>query len=178
MVFCNYFFSFRTSVWFINLKNLQLYGDTCHHKNRIDTADTLCQVTLTHLKFNSSFILSGCWRSWYTHAVTDRKYSFWVGFFPLFSGSVSWGSKGSLAKKRFMKVRRVSYSSFLIVARDIYQVLRSEDQGFYFYFIFYAVNYRIGGCFFILLICSLEYFFLTTVTSSTWKRWWKVLLIT
>lgn len=148
MVFCNYFFSFRTSVWFINLKNLQSYGDTCHHKNRIDTADTLCQVTLTHLKFNSSFILSGCWRSWYTHAVTDRKYSFWVGFFPLFSGSVSWGSKGSLAKKRFMKVRRVSYSSFLIVARDIYQVLQSEDQGFYFYFIFYAVNYRIRGLFF------------------------------
>lgn len=113
-----------------------------------------------------------------THAVTDRKYSFWVGFFPLFSGSVSWGSKGSLAKKRFMKVRRVSYSSFLIVARDIYQVLQSEDQGFYFYFIFYAVNYRIGGCFFILLICSLEYFFLTTVTSPTWKSWWKVLPIT
>lgn len=64
-----------------------------------------------------------------------------------------------------MKVRQVSYSSFLIVAQDIYQVLQSEDQGFYFYFIFYAVNYRIGGCFFILLICSLEYFFLTTVTT-------------
>lgn len=142
-----------------------MYGDTCHHKNRIDTADTLCQVTLTHLKFNSSFILSGCWCSWYTHAVTDRKYSFWVGFFPLFSGSVSWGSKGSLAKKRFMKVRRVSYSSFLIVARDIYQVLRSEDQSFYFLFHFLCSKLSYSGvvffCFFILLICSLEYFFLT-----------------
>lgn len=156
-----------------------MYGDTCHHKNRIDTADTLCQVTLTHLKFNSSFILSGCWCSWYTHAVTDRKYSFWVGFFPLFSGSVSWGSKGSLAKKRFMKVRRVSYSSFLIVARDIYQVLRSEDQSFYFLFHFLCSKLSYWGLFFYSLNLLFGIFFSnTTVTSSTWKSWWKVLMIT
>lgn len=131
-----------------------------------DTTDPFCPLTLTHSTF--LLLLSSCW---YTHAVTDRKYSFWVGFFyPLFFLEPYL----EVPKGHWQKKVHESAASIVLSVPDCCSRylpgVAVWRAGFLFLFHFLCSKLSYMGCcwfFFVTVTCSLEYFFLTTATSLT-----------